>query len=176
MILDKEIKRVIDTSVDEFLSDMRSNLSNDGKGNSNLSKSIKGETTSTTATISMEEYGVFVDRGVAGKNDAGFKGKRKTVFKSNEGYKFGSGKSSNGSFKKRIDDWMSSKGITAGTDKDGKKVSKDSINYMIRKSIIQHGVEPTMFASEAYEEFTKNLKKRLESVDVSKAMRISKKK
>lgn len=168
MILDKEIKKIIDASVDDFLMEMKMNLSKSGKSDSNLAKSIKGDTTSTTADISMEEYGIFVDKGVTGKNDADFKGKRKTVFRSKENYKFGKGRKSDGSFKKKIDDWMSSKGIAGGIDKNGKKVSKDSINYMIRKSIIQHGVEPTMFASEAYDNFTNNLKKRLESMDMKK--------
>tara|TARA_R110000822_G_scaffold227330_1_gene360011 strand:+ start:710 stop:1261 length:552 start_codon:yes stop_codon:yes gene_type:complete len=103
-------------------------------------------------SINMADYGKFIDKGVSGNNDSSFKGKKKTVFRSTGGFRFGSGNfnGQGGEWKKRIDKWMYSKGIQ-GRDKKGKFIKRDSVNYLIRRSIFQFGTEPTEFFSKPFE-------------------------
>lgn len=168
MLLNNEIDKIIKEEIAQLVIEMKSNLEGEGKGNSNLYKSIEAQFNENgDASIVMEEHGVFIDQGVSGKGDSNFKGKKKTVHKSVGGLKFGSGKFSGtgNDWKKKIDAWMTSKGINGGKDKLGNKISKDSINYLIRRSIYQHGIKGTLFASKAFEGFQDELTKRLSTID-----------
>ena len=116
--------------------------------------------------INMADYGKFIDKGVSGNNDpkskAGktdYKGKPKTVFKSLGGFRFGSG-NFNGKgdeWKERIDKWMYSRGIAPRDKNTGKFVKRDTVNYLIRRSIFQYGTEPTLFLTKPFESAFKSL-------------------
>jgi hypothetical protein len=108
--------------------------------------------------INMADYGKFIDKGVSGNNDSSFKGGKvdykgrpKVLFKSTGGFRFGSGNfnGKGGEWKKRIDKWMYRNGIQ-GRDKKGKFIKRDSINYLIRRSIFQYGREPTEFLTKPF--------------------------
>tara|TARA_R110000823_G_scaffold107743_2_gene226709 strand:+ start:357 stop:908 length:552 start_codon:yes stop_codon:yes gene_type:complete len=109
-------------------------------------------------SISMADYGKFIDKGVTGNNDSSFSGKKKTVFRSTGGFRFGSGNfnGKGGEWKKRIDKWMYSRGIQ-GRDKKGKFIKRDTVNYLIRRSIFQHGTKPTEFLSKPFASAFKSL-------------------
>ena len=170
MLLGDEINIIIKEQMALLVKDMQSNLSKSGKGSSSLSKSIKVTTSDETSSVSMSDYGLFIDKGVSGNNSSNFKGKRKTVFKSKSNFRFGSGnfKGRGNDWEKKIDRWMSSKGISGGKDKLGRKISKKSINFLIRRSIYQHGIKSTMFASNAFEDFREELYERLSNIDLTK--------
>tara|TARA_R110002126_G_scaffold218181_1_gene363905 strand:- start:172 stop:702 length:531 start_codon:yes stop_codon:yes gene_type:complete len=168
MLLNNQIDKIVKEEIAQLVSEMKSNLEKAGKGKSKLNKSIDAEFDEDgNVKIVMEDYGQFIDQGVSGKGDSNFKGKRKTVHKSLGGFKFGSGKFSGGGndWKKKIDRWMTSKGINGGKDKLGNKISKDSINFLIRRSIYQHGIKGTLFASKAFDSFQEELKERLNNID-----------
>tara|TARA_R110000796_G_scaffold215671_1_gene331661 strand:+ start:4053 stop:4580 length:528 start_codon:yes stop_codon:yes gene_type:complete len=167
MLLNNQIDKIVKEEVAQLVSEMKSNLEKAGKGDSKLSKSIDAKfDTDGNVKVVMEDYGKFIDQGVSGKGASDFKGKRKTVHKSLGSYRFGSGSSPGGNdWKKKIDRWMSSKGISGGRDKLGNKISKDSINFLIRRSIYQHGIKGTLFASNAFESFQDELKERLSNID-----------
>tara|TARA_R110002126_G_scaffold4920_2_gene25466 strand:+ start:94 stop:645 length:552 start_codon:yes stop_codon:yes gene_type:complete len=109
-------------------------------------------------SISMADYGKFIDKGVSGNNDSSFSGKKKTVFRSTGGFRFGSGNfnGKGGEWAKRIDKWMYSRGIQ-GRDKKGKFIKRDTVNYLIRRSIFQHGTQATEFLSKPFESAFKAL-------------------
>jgi len=107
----------------------------------------------------MDDYGKFVDKGVSGKNDSSFTGKKKPVYKSLEGYRFGSNnfKGKGNDWKIRIDKWMYSRGIAPRDNKTGKFIKRDTVNYLIRRSIYQHGSKPTEFFTKPFESAFKSL-------------------
>ena len=110
-------------------------------------------------SINMADYGKFIDKGVTGKNDSGFTGKKKTVYRSTAGYHFGSGnyKGKGKEWHKRIDKWMYSRGIAPRDKKTGKFIKRDTVNYLIRRSIYQHGSKPTLFLTKPFESAFKSL-------------------
>tara|TARA_R110000796_G_scaffold12956_1_gene42324 strand:- start:87 stop:602 length:516 start_codon:yes stop_codon:yes gene_type:complete len=163
MLIDKQVHDIFTEEVNRLVTDMKRRL---GKDDSELSKSIRANTDGDSIQVIMNEYGTFVDKGVSGKGASDFKGKRKTVHKSLGGYRFGSNKfkGKGADWKKKIDKWMYSKGIQ-GRDKKGKFIKRASTNYLIRRSIYQHGIKGTLFASKAYEGFQEELTKRLSTID-----------
>ena len=169
MLLSDDILEILKVETALLVAEMKKSLGKSGKSGSNLQRSIKDKAQDTSAQVSMNDYGVFIDKGVSGKNSSTFKGKRKAVFRSKSNFKFGSGKSGGGSsWEQKIDRWMSSKGISGGTDKLGNKISKKSINFLIRRSIFQHGIKGTMFASNAFADFQDELYDRLSTMDLTK--------
>ena len=165
MLIDDTINNIVQEEIAKLVVDMKRRL---GKDDSALSKSIKAKNNGDDVQIIMNEYGNFIDKGVSGKGAGDFKGKRKTIHKSLAGYKFGSGKfaGKGEDWKKKIDKWMYSRGIQ-GRDKKGKFIKRESTNYLIRRSIYQHGIKGTLFASKAFENFQQELKQRLSNIDFS---------
>ena len=106
----------------------------------------------------MAEGGKFEDKGVTGKNDSSFKGRRKTINKSTAGYRFGSGnfKGRGEEWEKRIDKWMYARGIQ-GRDKKGKFIKRKTVNFLIRRSIFQHGTKASLFFTKPFESAYKDL-------------------
>lgn len=169
MLIDKQIHDIFSQEVDKLVADMKKRL---GKNDSALSKSIKANDKGDSIEVIMNEYGTFVDKGVSGKGAGDFKGKKKTVHKSFGNYRFGSNKfkGTGDKWKKKIDKWMYSKGIQ-GRDKKGKFIKRASTNYLIRRSIYQHGIKGTLFASKAYEGFQEELTRRLSTIDFTKIIK-----
>lgn len=171
MNLNKKIHEIINKEANDLLVEMRDNLVKSGKGDSNLSKSLNTEITGNNMFLSGNDYLEFVDKGVSGKNSPQFKGKKKTVFKSEGGFKFGTGSHKGKNWEGKIDAWMSRKGINGGRDKLGNKISKRSLNYLIRRSIYQHGIKSTMFASNAFAAFRNELYNRLSKIDFTELIK-----
>ena len=154
MLLNNEINDIIKEEVDKLISDMKKR-----NGSGDLSNSIKADLEDGSAQILMDDYGVYVDKGVSGKNSPNFKGKRKTVYKSLDGYKYGSNnfRGTGKEWEKKIGKWMAKKNI-GGLD-------KKATNFLIRRSIYQHGSKGTLFASKAYDDFNEELNERLSNID-----------
>ena len=150
--------------IEKLVRDMKKRL---GKRGSELSKSIRIDNTDEESVkVIMNQYGNFIDKGVSGKGASDFKGKKKTIHRSTAGYKFGSNrfKGKGADWKKKIDKWMYKNGIQ-GRSKTGKFIKRKSTNFLIRRSIFQHGIKGTLFASKAYEGFQQELKERLSNID-----------
>lgn len=169
MLIDDTINKIVQEEIEKLVLDMKRRL---GKDDSELSKSIKAQNNGDDIQVIMNEYGNFIDKGVTGKGAGDFKGKRKQVHKSTAGYRFGSGRyrGKGEEWKKKIDKWMYSRGIQ-GRDKKGKFIKRASTNYLIRRSIYQHGIKGTLFASKAFEGFQEELKQRLSNIDFTKIIK-----
>ena len=158
------VRKALDKFGKSVIKQSRTQLS---KKNKNASKSlwdsleykVKVSKNSFQLDFLMEDYGKFIDKGVTGKNDSNFKGKKKTVNKSLAGYHFGSGKfkGKGDQWKKRINTWMLSRGIAPRDKESGKFIKRDTVNYLIRRSIYQHGSKATEFFSRPFEVAFKQL-------------------
>lgn len=89
----------------------------------------------------MEDYGMFQDQGVSG-----VKKKYNTPFS----YKTKRPPS------KVFDKWTIRKGI-APRDKEGKFISRKSLNYLIARSVYMNGIKPSLFFTKPFEAAFKNM-------------------
>ena len=102
---------------------------------------------------SAEDYWEFIDQGVQGAG--GFKGSGK---KRGQGSPFKFGRKQPPL--KAIMPWISIKGIK-GRDKKGRFITKESLAFVIARSIKQKGLERTLFISKPYEDMLEGLKAEL---------------
>tara|TARA_R110002050_G_scaffold10018_3_gene34895 strand:+ start:132 stop:611 length:480 start_codon:yes stop_codon:yes gene_type:complete len=134
--LTKRVQDILAKAANNVIEAAKANLK-DGS----LKKSLKAKKRKGSVEIIMADYGVFQDRGVDGANNSDFKGKKKQIHKSKDNYSFKGTKAIGGV--KQIDRWMSKKGI--GGDKNA--------NFLIRRSIAQHGIKPSLFLTKPFEKY-----------------------
>ena len=99
---------------------------------------------------SAEDYWEFVDQGVQGAG--GFKGSGR---KRGQGSPFKFGRKQPPL--RAILPWISLKGIK-GRDKKGRFITKNSLAFLIARSIKQRGIERTRFISKPYDDMIDDLK------------------
>ena len=136
----KETKQILNKFAKYVIKQARTNLT---KGNKNSSKrlydsldyKLKVGRNSFGLQFLMEEYGAYQDQGVSGK-----KRKFDTPF----------------SFKSKmpppssLDKWSVRKGI-APRDKKGRFIPRQSLNFLIARSIFTYGIKPSMFFTKPFE-------------------------
>ena len=98
----------------------------------------------------MEPYGAYVDAGVDGKKTK--YGKRKAGLPT---YSFKSKMPP----PKALDKWVVRKGLKGIRDQQGRFVKRQSLTFLIARSIFQKGLEPTYFFTDAFEAAYKKLPK-----------------
>lgn len=144
--LTEEVQRILVQAAENIVNEAKGNL-DDG----DLKNSVSYETNGPNEVqIIMNDYGVFKDKGVTGANKSDFKGKRKAINKSVSNFKFSGSKEAIGG-SKAIDKFISRKGISSNL------ISKDSLNFLIRRSIYQHGIKPTLFLTKPYEKYREEI-------------------
>lgn len=137
----------------------RTNLTQKKKNVSkNLYKSLDfdiklDENGNGTLVFVMEDYGFYQDLGVKGANPSIVKGGVQKAPSSP--FKFGSG-SGKGSMRKGLDKWIVRRGI-APRDKSGKFISRNSLKFLIARSIYAQGIEPSYFFTKPYNNLLKKL-------------------
>lgn len=145
----QEIKNELNAFAKYVIKQSRSNLTR-GKHNasSKLYKSLDYDLNVSKNSFSieflMEDYGQFQDQGVDG-----FKKKHNSKFS----FK---GRSSRGKFERSIAKWIKTRGIK-GRDKKGRFISDKSLNYLIRRHILNNGIKPSMFFTKPFEKAFKQL-------------------
>ena len=114
----------------------------------------------------MIEYGYYQDEGVQGANP------RKVRYGRNKAprspFKFGSGggkSKKKGGLSKSLDKWLVQKRI-APRDKKGRFVSRETIKFLISRSIYNQGLEPRLFFTKAWNKTLKGIDKKLEKAIV----------
>ena len=90
----------------------------------------------------MEEYGIYQDKGVSGK-----KVKYNTPFS----YKDKMPPPS------KLDKWIVRKGLKGIRDKQGKFISRKSLQFMIARGIFNNGIKPSLFFTKPFERAFKRL-------------------
>ena len=143
---EKELKKFRDYVIKES----RTNLTKLKKNSSKkLYNSLKGEyklmANSFSLYFSMEDYGTFQDKGVNGK------------FK-----QYGAPYSYTNKMPppSKLDKWIVRKGI-APKDKQGKFISRKSLQFLIARSIYRNGIKPSLFFTKPFESAYKRLPEEL---------------
>ena len=148
--LQKKLKELLIQAADTIVTRAKARLE-DGP----LKTSLRADVKDGSIRVIMLKYGIFQDKGVSGTNSSDFKGKKKTVHKSLVGYQFKS-RAIGGA--KLIDKWMYRKGIQ-GRDAKGRFIKRASTNFMIRRSIAQHGIQPSLFLTTPYLQLKNEIQK-----------------
>ena len=146
--LEKYAKYVIQQS--------RTNLTKAKKGGGKLYNSLEYQIDAPRVKFLSEDYGVFVDQGVRGKNpakvspNARIKGQQAP----NSKFRFGSGKSPKTfkQFVNKMSIWAKAKNIRFRDAKGRfKKGNYKSMGYVIASNIYNRGIRPTMFFTKPFE-------------------------
>ena len=129
------------------VSQSRANLT---RGKKNASKQlynsieykVKESKNSFQLEFLMEDYGIFQDKGVSGvkkkyNTPYSYKDKMPPV--------------------KSLDKWIVKRNLKGVRGKDGKFISRKSLQYMIARSIYNNGIKPSMFFTKPFKKAFKNL-------------------
>ena len=123
----------------------RSNLTKKGnKASGDLYKSLGFEVTDDNITFTGEEYGLYQDQGVRGKNAY-------YSASANSPFRFGTGTGRKGGLTQGIDKWVRQKGFQFRDRKSGKFLSYQSTAYLITRSIFHKGIKPSLFFTKPFE-------------------------
>ena len=149
MQLDKENTLKTLTEFSKYVvKQSRTNLT---KGGKNVSKQLYDSigydlnisANSFELGFKMQDYGQFQDLGVRGKTSSS-RAPRSP-------FKFGTGSGAKGGLTNGINNWVKTKRIQFTNRKTGKFMSYDTTAYLIRNSIYNKGMKPTMFFSKPFE-------------------------
>jgi len=165
-----EVQVALERFRDHVISVSRRNLtSNQKNASKTLYNSLKGSVKTSKNSIeldfSMEQYGVFQDAGVKGKDPSKVSPNAKITGQQapNSKYKFGSGSVGRyGEFVSSIEKWAKKKNIRF-RDKNGKYKSGNykSLAHVIAGNIYNRGIKPSLFFTKPFESAYKNLPQEL---------------
>jgi hypothetical protein len=144
----KNVQQELNRFAKYVIQQSRTNLT---KGKKNSSKAlynsldydINVSPNSFSLSFLMEDYGVFQDKGVSG-----IKKKYNTPYSYTNKMPPPS----------KMDKWIVRKGLKGVRGKDGKFISRKSLQFMIARSIYNNGIKPSLF-------FTKPFKKAFTNLD-----------
>ena len=144
----KNVQQELNRFAKYVIQQSRTNLT---KGKKNSSKTlynsldydINVSPNSFSLSFLMEDYGVFQDKGVSG-----IKKKYNTPYSYTNKMPPPS----------KMDKWIVRKGLKGVRGKDGKFISRKSLQFMIARSIYNNGIKPSLF-------FTKPFKKAFTNLD-----------
>jgi len=145
--LEKELKNF----AKYVITKSRMNLKSLGKNSSgalykSLDSEVKVSKNSFQLEFLMEDYGIFQDKGVSG-----IKKKYNTPYRYTNKMPPPS----------KMDKWIVRKGLKGVRGKDGKFISRKSLQFMIARSIYNNGIAPSMFFTKPFEKAFKGLSKDL---------------
>jgi len=144
------VKEELNRFAKYVISQSRANLTRQKKNSSkelynSLDSEVKVSANSFSLSFLMAEYGVFQDKGVSGVKK-----------KYNTKYAY----TTKMPPPSKMDKWIVKKGI-APRDKDGKFISRKSLQFMIARSIFNNGIKPSLFFTKPFEKAFKGLNKDL---------------
>jgi hypothetical protein len=150
------VKEELNRFAKYVISQSRANLTRQKKNSSkelynSLDSNVKVSKNSFELSFMMEDYGVFQDKGVSGVKK-----------KYNTKYSY----TTKMPPPSKMDKWIVKKGI-APRDKNGKFISRKSLQFMIARSIFNNGIKPSLFFTKPFEKAFKNIDK-----DLVKAYRL----
>ena len=171
----ENVQKELNAFAKYVISQSRANLTRSKKGGGDLYKSLdsnlKVSENSFELSFLMEDYGVFQDKGVKGKDPSKVSPNAKITGQQapNSKYRFGSGKTGNyKDFVLSIEKWAKKKNVRL-RDKKGKftKGNYKTIAHIIAGNIYNRGIKPSLFFTKPFEKAFKNLDK-----DIVKAFKL----
>jgi hypothetical protein len=148
------------------VSQSRANLTRSKKNASkqlynSIEYKVKESKNSFQLEFLMEDYGIFQDKGVKGKDPSKVSPNARITGQQapNSPYKFGSGKTGNWKqFVASIEKWAKKRNVRFRDEKGRfKKGSYKSLAYVIAGNIYNRGIKPSMFFTKPFEKAFKNL-------------------
>jgi hypothetical protein len=145
----KNVQQELNRFAKYVITQSRANLTR-GKKNSSktlynsLDYDLNVSPNSFSMSFLMEDYGVFQDKGVSG-----IKKKYNTPYSYTNKMPPPS----------KMDKWIVRKGLKGVRDKDGKFISRKSLQFMIARSIYNNGIKPSLFFTKPFQKAFKNLDK-----------------
>ena len=119
-----------------------------GNLRNSLGYDLKVSENSFSLEFIMAEYGMFIDEGVHGSKSSYLETR-------NSRFEF------SGRFKtiptKSIDKWVVRRGIKGTRDEKGRFIDRQSLKYVIAKSIYEKGIRASMFFTKPFEKAFENL-------------------
>ena len=149
----KETTKVLEDFAREVIRGAKQNLQKrnaSGKLSRSLKSDVKVNPNSFELDFEMEGYGQFQDAGVDGKKKK--YGKRKAGLPTYS-YKLKMPPP------KSLDKWVVKRGLKGTRDAKGRFVKRQSLTFLIARSIFIKGLEPTYFFTNAFEAAYKKLPK-----------------
>ena len=153
----KNVQQELNRFAKYVIQQSRTNLT---KGKKNSSKTLYNSLdydlnvspNSFSMSFLMEDYGIFQDKGVSGVKK-----------KYNTPYSY----TNKMPPPSKMDKWIVRKGLKGVRGKDGKFISRKSLQFMIARSIYNNGIKPSLFFTKPFEKAFKNLDK-----DIIKAYKL----
>jgi hypothetical protein len=144
---------VVDASKENLKNDVNKYGSNKAGGDldNSLSYTFDKSQDQFLLDFLMEDYGVFVDKGVKGKTSTYPETKA-----SLSQFQYGSGNFPKGGLTEGINEWMKKKRFQWRT-KDGRFMSYESMSYIIARSIYNKGLKANLFFTTPFEAGLRNL-------------------
>lgn len=145
----KNVQQELNRFAKYVIQQSRTNLT---KGKKNSSKALYNSLdydlnvspNSFSMSFLMEDYGIFQDKGVSG-----IKKKYNTPYSYTNKMPPPS----------KMDKWIVRKGLKGVRGKDGKFISRKSLQFMIARSIYNNGIKPSLFFTKPFQKAFKNLDK-----------------
>ena len=145
----KNVQQELNRFAKYVIQQSRTNLT---KGKKNSSKKLYNSLdydlnvspNSFSMSFLMEDYGIFQDKGVSG-----IKKKYNTPYSYTNKMPPPS----------KMDKWIVRKGLKCVRGKDGKFISRKSLQFMIARSIYNNGIKPSLFFTKPFQKAFKNLDK-----------------
>jgi len=145
----KNVQQELNRFAKYVIQQSRTNLT---KGKKNSSKKLYDSLdydlnvgpNSFSMSFLMEDYGIFQDKGVSG-----IKKKYNTPYSYTNKMPPPS----------KMDKWIVRKGLKGIRGKDGKFISRKSLQFMIARSIYNNGIKPSLFFTKPFQKAFKNLDK-----------------
>ena len=146
MSRDQRLQQVIDNFGKRVIQQSRSNLSKQKKNTtSSLYRSLafKGNVKKEKfqGQFYMEDYGMFVDQGVRGKDSS--------TKAPDSPFRFGTGTGRRGGLREAIPKWVQAKRFQF-RDKKGKFLSYEQTGFIIARSIYRKGIAPSYFFTKPF--------------------------
>lgn len=138
--LQNELNKFRDYVIKESQNNLRKLGKDGGKLYDSIEGRVKANANSFEMEFSMEEYGIYQDKGVSGKYK-----KYKTDFK----YTTKMPPS------KAFDKWIVRKGLAPR--KNGKFASRKSLSFAIARSVYNNGIKPSLFFTKPFDKAYKKL-------------------
>ena len=146
-VLNQYAKYVIDGAKKNLVDDRKSR----GSLYNSLSYTYEKSQDEFLLDFLMEDYGIFVDKGVKGKTST-YPETSAALSK----FQYGSGTGKKGGLTKGINKWLKQKRFQWRT-KDGKFMSYQTMTYLISRSIYNKGLKANLFFTKPFEFGLRNL-------------------
>ena len=156
----KNLNGVLNEYAKYVIQQSKTNLTKDKKGNGDLYNSLSYDilvnNENFLVDFLMEDYGIFVDKGVKGKTST-YPETQAALSQ----FQYGSGTGIKGGLTRGIRQWLGKKKFQWKDKKTGRFMSYESMTYIIARSIYNKGLKANLFFTRPFEKGLEKLPQEL---------------